>query len=88
MWNMGPDPPYMPAKFGEDALKPKKVMAKNHRIVDEKKKNNNNNKNKNTDETLQEQKDIPITWGCPNKNTHYEASICPILLNEASLERA
>ena len=32
-------------------------MAKNHRIVDEKKKNN---KNKNTDETLQEQKDIPI----------------------------
>jgi hypothetical protein len=39
-------------------------------------------------ETLQEQKDIPITWGCPNKNTHYEASLCPILMNEASLERA
>jgi len=54
---MGPDPPYISAKFGEDSLKPKKVMAKNHRIVDEKKKNN---KNKNTDETLQEQKDIPI----------------------------
>ena len=39
MWNMGPDPPYISAKFGEDSLKPKKVMAKNHRIVDEKKKN-------------------------------------------------
>ena len=64
-------------------------MAKNNRILNEKnKKNNKNNNNKNTDETLQEQKDIPITWGCPNKNTHYEASICPILMNEASLERA
>ena len=32
-------------------------------------KNNNNNKNnKNTDETVREQKDIPITWGCPNNN--------------------
>ena len=88
MWNMRPDPPYIPAKCGEDSLKPKKVMAKNHRIVNEKNKNNKNNNNKNTDETLQEQKDIPITWGCPNKNTHYEASICPILMNEASLERA
>ena len=87
MWNMWPDPPYIPAKFGEDSLKPKKVMTKNHRILNS--KNNNNNKNNNkTDETLQEQKDIPITWGCPNKNTHYEASICPILMNEASLERA
>jgi hypothetical protein len=28
-------------------------------------KNTNKNKKK-TDETLQEQKDIPITWGCPN----------------------
>ena len=68
MWNMRPDPPYIPAKFGEDSLKPKKVMAKNHRILNAKNKknnnnNNNNNKNnnnKNTDETLQEQKDIPI----------------------------
>ena len=55
---MGTDPPYIPAKFGEDSLKPKKVMAKNHRIVDEKKKK------------LQEQKDIPITWGCPNNNNN------------------
>ena len=69
MWNMRPDPPYIPAKFGEDSLKPKKVMAKNHRILNEKNKNNKNNNNKYTDETLQEQKDIPITWGCPNKNT-------------------
>ena len=94
MWNMWPEPPYIPAKFGEDSLKPKKVMAKNHRILNEKNKNNKNNNNKNTDETLQEQKDIPITWGCPNNkntdenNTHYEASICPVLMNEASLERA
>ena len=28
----------------------------------------NNNNNKNTDETIREQKDIPITWGCPNNN--------------------
>ena len=63
---MGPDPLYIPAKFGEDSLKPKNVMAKKHQNVDEKKKNNRDNNNKNTDETLQEQKDIPITWGCPN----------------------
>jgi len=43
MWNMGPDPPYIPAKFGEDSLKPKKVMAKKHRNVDEKNKKKNNN---------------------------------------------
>ena len=86
MWNMRLDPPYIPAKFGEDSLKPKKVMAKKHQNVYQKNKKNKNNKN--TDETLQEQKDIPITWGCPNKNTHFEASICPILMNEASLERA
>ena len=99
MWNMWPDPPYIPAKFGEDSLKLKQVMTKNHRILNS--KNNNKNKNNNkTDETLQEQKDIPITWGCPNKNidetlqklkennTHFEASICPVLMNEASLERA
>ena len=55
---------------------------------------NNNKNNKNTDETVREQKDIPITWGCPNNkntdenNTHYEASICPVLMNEALLERA
>ena len=69
MWNMRPDPPYIPAKIGEDSLKPKRVMAKNHRILNEKNKknnnknnnnNNNNNNNKNTDETLQEQKDIHI----------------------------
>ena len=87
MWNMRPDPPYNPAKFGEDSLKPKQVMTKNHRILNSKNHNNNKN-NKNTDETLQEQKDIPITWGCPNKNTHFDASICPVLMNEASLERA
>ena len=50
MWNMWPDPPYIPAKFGEDSLKPKKVMTKNHRILNS--NNNNNNKNNNkTDET-------------------------------------
>ena len=89
---MGHDPPYTPAKFGEDSLKPKKVMVKKHRNLNMKNKknknNNNNNNNKNIDETLQEQKDIPITWGCPNKNTHFDASICPVLMNEASLERA
>ena len=53
-----------------------------------KNKKNNKKNNNMTDETLQEQKDIPITWGCPNKNTNYEASLCPILMNEASLERA
>ena len=36
MWNMRPDPPYIPAKIGEDSLKPKRVMAKNHRILNEK----------------------------------------------------
>jgi len=46
------------------------------------------NNNKNTDETLQEQKDIPITWGCPNKNMHCEISICQIWMNEASPERS
>ena len=72
---MGHDPPYTPAKFGEDSLKPKKVMVKKHRNLNMKNKknknnnNNNNNNNKNIDETLQEQKDIPITWGCPNNNT-------------------
>jgi hypothetical protein len=84
---MWPDPPYIPAKFGEDSLKPKQVMTKNHRILNS--KNNNNNKNNNkTDETLQEQKDIPITWGCPNKNMHCEISICQIWMNEASPERS
>ena len=105
MWNMRPNPRYIPAKFGEDSLKPEKVMAKKHQNVYQKKNKNKNTdetlqeqkdipitwgcpNNKNTDETLQEQKDIPITWGCPNKNTHYEASLCPILMNKASLERA
>jgi len=52
MWNMGHDPPYIPAMFGEDSLKPKKVMIKNPQKLTD--------KNKNTDETLQEQKNIPI----------------------------
>ena len=69
--------------------KQKKLWPKNIEsltVRNNNKKNKNNNKN--TDETIEEQKDIPITWGCDNKNTHYEASICPILMNEASLERA
>ena len=26
MWNMGTDPPYIPAKIGDDTLKPSKVI--------------------------------------------------------------
>ena len=26
MWNMGPDPPYIPHKFRDDTLRPKKVI--------------------------------------------------------------
>ena len=64
MWNKGTDPPYIPEQFRDDSLKSKKVAAKNPQKLTV--KNNKNNNNKNTDETLQEQKDIPITWGCPN----------------------
>ena len=64
MLNMGPDPLYIHAKFGEDSLKPKKVVAKKHQNFNWNNKNNKNNKNNNnknnTDETIQEQKNIPI----------------------------
>ena len=46
------NPPYIRWKFGDDILEPKKVM-------DQKVNVKNNNKN-NTDETIQEQKNIPI----------------------------
>ena len=49
---MGP-PPYIPAKFGEDSLKPKKLWPRNIESLTAK-NNNNSNNNKNTDETLQE----------------------------------
>jgi hypothetical protein len=63
---MGPNPPYIPAKFGEDSLKPKKVMAKKPQKLTV---HNNNNKN-NTDETVQEQKDISMIWRCPNNKNN------------------
>ena len=50
MWNMGADPLYIPAKFGDDTWRQTKVMAKKQQKVD-------GWNNKNTDETLQEQKE-------------------------------
>ena len=49
MWNMGSDPPYIPAKFGDDAFKLEKVLDKKNQKVNDnhKKKNNKNNNNKN-----------------------------------------
>ena len=45
MWNMGSDPPYIPAKFGDDTFKLEKVLDKKIQKVNDnhKKKNNNNN---------------------------------------------
>ena len=68
---MGTYPLYLHANVGEDILKPSKVIDKKLQKFDAWNNNNNNkkkkkNNNKNTNETLQEQKDIPITWGCPN----------------------
>jgi hypothetical protein len=58
MWNMGTDPPYIPAKFGDDIFKPEKVV---HEKPEKSwRKNNKNKKNKKTDELLQEQKNIHI----------------------------
>ena len=59
---MGTDPPNIPAKVGDDTLKPSKVIDEKLQKFDAPRNN------KNIDETLQEQKDIPITSGCPNKN--------------------
>ena len=55
MWNMGSDPPYIPAKFGDDTFKLEKVLDKKPQKVNDnhKKKNNNkNNKKKTKGETL------------------------------------
>ena len=54
MWNMGAYPLYIPAKFGDDTWRQTKGMAIKQQTVDV------CNNNKNTDETLQEQKDIHI----------------------------
>ena len=60
---MGTDPPNIPAKFGDDTWKPSKVIDEKLQKFDAPRNN------KNTDETLQKQKDISITWGCPNKES-------------------
>jgi hypothetical protein len=63
------DPLHIPTRFGDDILKPKKVMDKKVNINNNNmNKNNNNNNKNNTDETLQQQKNIPMIWECPNKN--------------------
>ena len=41
MWNMGPDPPYIPAKFGDDTFKLEKALDKKPQKVND----NHNNKN-------------------------------------------
>jgi len=44
---MGPDPPYIPAKFGDDTFKLEKVLdKKNQKVNDNHKKKNNNKKTK------------------------------------------
>ena len=45
---MGAYPLYLPAKFGDDTLKPSKVMDKKRQKFDDPR---NNNKNQNTDHT-------------------------------------
>ena len=66
------NPPYILWKFGDDILKPKKVMDKkvnwkyNNNKNNNNKNNKNNNKKNNTDEILQKQKNISMIWRCPN----------------------
>ena len=55
-------PLYIPAKYGDDNVKPKKVMGKKLQKLDTCRNNNNNNNNNNTDETVQEQKNIHSMW--------------------------
>ena len=55
---MGTDPPYIPAKFGDDTLKPSKVMDEKLQKFDAW-KNNNNNRKLDNQISLLSNKDIP-----------------------------
>ena len=56
MWNKGTDPPYIPDKFGDDSLKPKKVMTKKPQKLTV------NNNNKKTDEQYKNKRTSTYMW--------------------------